>query len=180
MDAKAMVGNIRDILNEMGLNRRLAFADGDIPGGYRFDMIEPDPPRSGSVNIKGPVAEETAEKVGGTTRGASGGVGSNVNWTGKNFNDIGKSTNPEDLINNLESSGWSKVIEAGGGGSGPATILTDPVTGTKVRIMANPAEGSPYFRVQNAGGNHLGSDGLYPSNATRQELRDLTYFYFEN
>lgn len=51
-----------------------------------------------------------------------------------------------------------------------ATILTDPSTGTKVRIHAEPGGGTPYFRVQNKGGGYLDDN--------KQELRDATHFYF--
>jgi hypothetical protein len=50
-------------------------------------------------------------------------------------------------------------VEAGGGKSGSATVLTDPATGMKVRVHANPSNNAPNFRVQNAGGNYLGSAG---------------------
>jgi len=73
-----------------------------------------------------------------------------------------------------------KTFEVGRGRSGPATILTDPNSGTKVRIHANPVQGSPYFRVQNGNNNYLDNNGTFPSNATRQELRDLTHFYFQH
>ncbi|RRJ67000.1 RHS repeat protein [Paenibacillus oralis] len=95
-----------------------------------------------------------------------------------NFNDLAKNTNPKDLIRNLENQGWNKVVEPGGRKSGPATIFTDPSTGNKIRIHANPGEGTPYFRVQNKGGNYLDQSGNFPSNASRQELRELTHFYF--
>jgi hypothetical protein len=100
-------------------------------------------------------------------------------WTGKDFNTVAKNTTPNELIRNLEQLGWTKTVEPGGGRYGPATTLTDPVTGTKVRIMTSPLDGNPYFRVQSRGNNYLGSDGLFPSNATRQELRELTHFYFQ-
>jgi len=102
-----------------------------------------------------------------------------VTWTGQNFDDIAKSTTPDELINSLEGSGWTKVVETGGAKSGPATILTDPATGVNVRVHATPGTGSAYFRVQNAGGNYLGSDGAFPSNATKTEIGDLTHFYFK-
>ncbi|MCK8058729.1 MULTISPECIES: RHS repeat-associated core domain-containing protein [unclassified Fusibacter] len=102
------------------------------------------------------------------------------NWTGDDFDDIARNASPYDLITSLENSGWHKVIEDGGSKSGPATILTDPVTGTIVRVHATPGEGAPYFRVQNSGGGYLDSTGAFPSDATRQELRDLTHFYFGN
>ncbi|WP_436666604.1 YxiF family protein [Priestia koreensis] len=61
-------------------------------------------------------------------------------------------------------------IQPGGKKSGPATILTDPNTGTKFRIHATPGEGTLYFRVQNNGGNYLNQTGGFPSNATKKEL----------
>lgn len=103
-------------------------------------------------------------------------MGEAVQWTGKDFKQI---MSPDDLIKNLENSGWTKTVEQGGKKSGPATILTDPSTGTKVRIHAEPGEGTPYFRVQNKGGGYLDDNGVFPSNASKQELRDLTHFYFE-
>lgn len=63
---------------------------------------------------------------------------------------------------NIEDAGWTKTIEAGGKKSGDATIFVDS-TGTKVRIHANPGEGTPYFRVQNKGGGYLNDDGVFPT-----------------
>lgn len=103
----------------------------------------------------------------------------NVEWTGNDFSNIGKKCTPENLIDQLESQGWSKNIEAGGGKSGPATILKNTSTGEIVRVHTSPSNGKPYFRVQNSGGNYLDNTGNFPSNASRQELRDLTHFYFE-
>ncbi|MBD7970094.1 hypothetical protein H9647_18695 [Paenibacillus sp. Sa2BVA9] len=97
----------------------------------------------------------------------------------KNFSKMSEGVSSTEMINNLEKSGWTKTIEPGGKKSGPATILIDPSTGTKVRIHAEPGEGTPYFRVQNEGGNYLDDNGVFPSNATRQEFRDATHFYFE-
>lgn len=108
----------------------------------------------------------------------SNGANNTLEWSGKNFSQIGKNMSPDELISNLENSGWTKTIEPGGKKSGPATILTDPATGTKVRIHSGPGEGIPYFRVQNKGGGYLDDNGVFPSNATRQELRDATHFYF--
>lgn len=104
---------------------------------------------------------------------------SNINWTGRDFSQIAQNSTPDNLTCTLENLGWNKVIEPGVGRSGPATILTDPVSGTKVRIHATPTQGTPYFRVQKAGGGYLDTNGLFPSNATRQEVRNLTHFYFE-
>ncbi|WP_374018150.1 polymorphic toxin-type HINT domain-containing protein [Paenibacillus thiaminolyticus] len=101
-----------------------------------------------------------------------------LTWTGKGFNNIGKNNSANDLIKNLEDARWTKTIESGGKKSGDATIFVDPTTGTKVRIHATPGEGTPYFRVQNKGGGYLNDDGVFPSNATKQELRDQTHFYF--
>ncbi|MFB9753304.1 polymorphic toxin-type HINT domain-containing protein [Paenibacillus hodogayensis] len=99
-------------------------------------------------------------------------------WTGKGFDNLAKGLTPDDFIKGLEDSGWTKTIESGGRKSGDATIFLDPSSGTKVRIHASPGEGSPYFRVQNSGGGYLDASGIFPSNATKQELRDLTHFYF--
>jgi len=98
------------------------------------------------------------------------GGGSAFKWTGKNSSQMGKNMSPNEMISNLERSGWTKSVEAGGKKSGPATILTDPSTGTKVRIHAEPEEGTPYFRVQNKGGGYLDDNGVFPSNATKQKL----------
>lgn len=92
---------------------------------------------------------------------------------------MGENYTADELIEKLQNEGWGKEIQEGGKKSGPATIMTDPATGTKIRIHSNPGSGTPYFRVQNKGGNYLDSQGNFPSNATRQEMRDLTHFYFE-
>ncbi|MCL6458434.1 MAG: hypothetical protein K6T85_10565 [Gorillibacterium sp.] len=105
-------------------------------------------------------------------------TGQAIQWTGKGFTDIAKSSSPQGLIKSLENSGWRKTVEPGGRKSGPAIILTDPNTGTKVRIQAEPGEGNPYFRVQNKGGNYLGDDGKFPSNAAKDQMGDLTHFEF--
>lgn len=95
------------------------------------------------------------------------------------FNKLAKSSSANELINKLEKLGWEKEIEPGGKFSGPATIFVDQETGTKVRIHATPGEGrTPYFKVQNKGGNYLDANGLFPSNASKKEVRDLTHFYF--
>ncbi|MBC2074817.1 hypothetical protein HCJ55_13415, partial [Listeria marthii] len=101
-----------------------------------------------------------------------------LRWKGKNFSEIGATYTPVEFITQLEHQGWIKVIEKGGSKSGPATILTNPISGEKVRIHALPSNEKPYFRVQNKGGNYLDDTGQFPSNATKQELRDLTHFYF--
>jgi hypothetical protein len=51
-DLPAAMKELRNRLNETDINRKLALANGDVPSGYRFDKIDPGPPRSGSVNIK--------------------------------------------------------------------------------------------------------------------------------
>ena len=66
---------------------------------------------------------------------------------------MGKNISPNELISNLENSGWKKILESGEKKSGPATILIEPTTGTKVRIHAEPGDGTPYFRIQNKGGS---------------------------
>jgi RHS repeat-associated protein len=95
-----------------------------------------------------------------------------------NYGNLAKNASPNDLIKNLENQGWTKVVQQGGSKSGPATIFTDPNTGMKIRIHAAPGQGNPYFRVQNNGGNYLGADGNFPSNATKQEFGNLTHFEF--
>jgi len=129
------------------------------------------------ANVVYAATERLLEKIGAAGRNAQGAAG-NIKWTGKDFNSIGKNATPNELIDSLENSGWTKTVEAGGGKSGPATILVDPVTGIKVRIHATPGVGVPYFRVQNSGSGYLDHNGLFPSNATKQEFRDLTHFYF--
>ncbi len=71
------------------------------------------------------------------------------------------------------------MIESGGNKSGPATIFTDPTSGTRIRIHASPSNGNPYFRVQNSGGNYLGADGKFPSGASKDEIGNLTHFNFD-
>ena len=96
-----------------------------------------------------------------------------------NFNDIANTKSPSEFIKELENAGWKRTIEPGGGKSGPATILIDSKTGIKVRVQETPVDGNPYFRVQNKGGNYLNAEGSFSSNATKQELRDLTHFKFK-
>ena len=96
-----------------------------------------------------------------------------------NFKDIANTKSPSQFIKELENAGWKKTVEPGGGKSGPATILTDTKTGIKVRVQESPINGNPYFRVQNKGGNYLEANGSFPSNATKQEMRNLTHFEFK-
>ena len=129
--------------------------------------------RGGSVRVAPRTAPRATPRAGGGV--AQSGI------MHRNFNQVAQQTTPRQLIRTLERAGWRKSVEAGGGRSGPATVLTDPATGTTVRIHMTPAKGArPYFRVRNAGGNYLDSNGLFPSNATRQQVRDLTHFYFGN
>ncbi|WP_316933107.1 T7SS effector LXG polymorphic toxin [Listeria monocytogenes] len=102
-----------------------------------------------------------------------------LQWKGKGFSKIGATYTPVEFITQLELKGWVRVNEQGGSKSGPATILTNPISGEKVRIHALPSNKKPYFRVQNKGGNYLDDTGQFPSNATKQELRNLTHFYFK-
>jgi hypothetical protein len=99
-------------------------------------------------------------------------------WTGKNFDGLARNLKSNDLISGLERAGWVKTIEAGGGKSGPATILKNSNTGMTVRVHATPSNGHPYFRARNAGGNYLDTNGVFPHWATTQEMRPLTHFYF--
>ncbi|HAC3854686.1 TPA: hypothetical protein U0G56_002278 [Listeria monocytogenes] len=101
-----------------------------------------------------------------------------LKWESKGFSKIGKNYKPSQFIEQLEEEGWVKTVEQGGSKSGPATILTNPNTGEKIRIHTSPSNGKPYFRVQNKGGNYIDDTGNFPSNATKQEVRDLTHFYF--
>lgn len=94
------------------------------------------------------------------------------------FNKLAKSSSANDLIKKLEKFGWDKEIQPGGKKSGPATVFVDNETGMKVRIHATPGEGTPYFKVMNSGKNYLDKNGNFPSNASKQEVRNLTHFYF--
>jgi hypothetical protein len=55
-----------------------ALADGDVPGGYRFDMIKPEPPSGGGVHIKGPVIEEIIEETIDNIKIINGKVGGKI------------------------------------------------------------------------------------------------------
>ncbi|PDY47359.1 hypothetical protein COL60_25975 [Bacillus pseudomycoides] len=86
----------------------------------------------------------------------------------------------QDLINNLGNNGWAKVVDPPRSAKSREAIkFTNPENGDIIRIMPNPANGKPYFKVQNRGGGWLDEFGDFPSNATKKELRDLTHFYFE-
>ncbi|MBH5318332.1 hypothetical protein I6N90_10985 [Paenibacillus sp. GSMTC-2017] len=124
---------------------------------------------SGALNQENLAAKQSNAK----------GKDNSLQLIGKNVIQTGRSTTANEFVKNLENSGWTKTVEQGGKISGPATIMTDPKTGTKVRIHAEPGAGTPYFRVQNKGGGYLNDEGVFPSNASKQELRDTTHFYFE-
>lgn len=96
----------------------------------------------------------------------------------QNYNVLAKHTTPDGLAKDLGAKGWTRTDEPGGSKSGPTINFTHPEIGTKIRIQPSPNDGNPYFRVQNTNGNYLDANGLFPSNATRQELRILTHFYF--
>lgn len=118
--------------------------------------------------------KKSAKKV----KKASGSI-PKLKWRGKVFSKIGENYTPNKFIEQLEQQGWIKTIEQGGSKSSPATILNNPSTGEKVRIHTSPSNGKPYFRVQNKGGNYIDDTGKFPSNATKQEVRDLAHFYFD-
>ncbi|MDM5186834.1 hypothetical protein QUF99_05535 [Bacillus sp. DX4.1] len=93
---------------------------------------------------------------------------------------MAKNNSAKDLINNLENNGWSKVVDPPRSAkSGEAIKFTNPENGDIIRIMPNLDNGKPYFKVQNKGGGWLDEFGNFPSNATKQELRDSTHFYFK-
>ncbi|KIV57783.1 hypothetical protein TS64_06025 [Aneurinibacillus migulanus] len=110
---------------------------------------------------------------------ASQGMG-NLIKDSSSYKDLAKNHSADDLIKNLENSGWAKVVDPPRSArSGEAIKFTNPENGDIIRIMPNPADGKPYFKVQNKGGGWLDEFGKFPSNATKQELRDLTHFYFK-
>jgi hypothetical protein len=78
-DAKALLGNagtaIDEIIENLNVNLRPAFADGDVPGEYYFDRIDPGSPHGGNVNIDRAVRQETAEKVVDTGKNVAGDAG---------------------------------------------------------------------------------------------------------
>lgn len=96
----------------------------------------------------------------------------------KDFNEVGSKYTPDELVSKLDDMGYSKSISLKNPNS-PATILTSPNGKYTFRIQSiNPQGGTAYFRVFNAGGNPLAANGLFPSYATRAEMRTLTHFYF--
>ncbi|WP_420768693.1 pre-toxin TG domain-containing protein [Parageobacillus thermoglucosidasius] len=135
-------------------------------------------PRMWMSGAEKEVKETTMNMIGKTGDEVVGKGAGNLLSEYKSFEDLAKNLTPQDLINILERQGWKKEIQPSGKKSGPATIFTDSTTGIKIRIHATPGQGRPYFRVQNKDGNYLDKNGKFPSNATRQELRDLTHFYF--
>ncbi len=86
---------------------------------------------------------------------------------------------PDELIVYLENNGWEKTVKSGGKKSGTAIIMENPASGTKIRMHLTPSNNKPYFRIQNSAGDYLDKTGKFPSNATKQEMRDLTHFYFK-
>ena len=96
----------------------------------------------------------------------------------KDFNEVGTKYTPDELVGKLGDMGYSKSISLKNPKS-PATIMTSPNGQYAFRVQAiNPQGGTAYFRVFNAGGNPLAGNGLFPSYATRAEMRTLTHFYF--
>ncbi|HGE5783265.1 TPA: T7SS effector LXG polymorphic toxin, partial [Bacillus pseudomycoides] len=112
--------------------------------------------------------KETGEKVFGKDT-------DNLIKDSASYKDLAKKNSAQDLINNLENNGWAKVVDPPRSAkSGEAIKFTNPENGDIIRIMPNPANGKPYFKVQNKGGGWLDEFGNFPSNATKKELRDLT------
>ena len=96
----------------------------------------------------------------------------------KDFNEIGSKYKPDELISKLDEMGYSKSVSLKNPNS-PATIMTSPNGQYTFRIQSiNPQGGTAYFRVFNAGGNPLAANGIFPSSASRAEMRALTHFYF--
>ena len=96
----------------------------------------------------------------------------------KDFNEVGSKYKPDELISKLNEMGYSKSVSLKNPNS-PATIMTSPNGQYTFRIQSiNPQGGTAYFRVFNAGGNPLAANGIFPSSASRAEMRALTHFYF--
>ena len=96
----------------------------------------------------------------------------------KDFSEVGTKYTPDELIGKLEDLGYSKTISMKNPNS-PATMMTAPNGKFTFRIQSiNPQGGTAYFRVFNPGGNPLGANGLFPSWATKSQMRELTHFYF--
>ncbi len=96
----------------------------------------------------------------------------------KDFNEVASKYKPDELVSKLDDMGYSKSVSLKNPNS-PATIMTSPNGQYTFRIQSiNPQGGTAYFRVFNAGGNPLAANGLFPSAATRAEMRALTHFYF--
>jgi hypothetical protein len=68
---------MNEMTERLNANRRLAFADGGAPNGYRFDMIDNRTP-GGGVNIKGPKEVESVGSIGGAARVVSDGAGMRI------------------------------------------------------------------------------------------------------
>lgn len=96
------------------------------------------------------------------------------------YKELAENNSAKDLIDNLDNNGQSKVIDPPRSvKSGEAIKFTNPENGDVIRIMPNPTDGKPYFRVQNKGGGWLDEYGNFPADATKKELRNLTHFYFK-
>ena len=93
----------------------------------------------------------------------------------KDFNEVGNKYTSEQLINKLDDIGFSKTVTYKSVNSGPSVNMTR--NNLTFRIQGSPANGKPYFRVYN-GANPLDANGVFPSWATRQQVRNLTHFYF--
>ncbi len=82
------------------------------------------------------------------------------------------------MIERLTEKGWTKEITYQSKHSGPAVTMTNQSKSLSIRVMPNPTNGKPYFRVYNLYKNPLNANGVFPSWATRMEMRELTHFYF--
>lgn len=94
----------------------------------------------------------------------------------KDFNEVGSKYTPEELINKLEDLGYSKTVTLQSAKSGPATIMTK--NNITFRIQGSPGVGNAYFRVINGFGNYLDASAQVINNASKQQFRILTHFYF--
>lgn len=146
---------------------------------YRYSIEGPDRPTSPERQAQIDAlknGEYSGTRIEGTPKAGTG----NLIKDSSSYKELAKNHSADDLIKNLEGNGWTKVVDPPRSArSGEAIKFTNPDNGDVIRIMPNPADGKPYFKVQNKGGGWLDEFGNFPSNATKQELRDLTHFYFE-
>ena len=82
------------------------------------------------------------------------------------------------MIERLTERGWTKEITYQSKHSGPAVTMTNQSKSLSIRVMPNPTNGKPYFRVINNYGNYLDSYGNILNNVDKIAIRNLTHFYF--